>query len=281
LTTLEETKHIAIIGKKGTGKDTLARAIIKDLLDKGSWIEKVYSNTQMYEFHDTHPWNTLHTNDCKRFYLKNLKLIHYLRQLEHAKNSIVYVAEISKAIPSRKVGHHMTEIYDLIQEVMNRLRKRNCPFIYSDQWRRGADVMIRTNVDYLFQPALTRDQINDQHGNVPLLYLAYTPKGTEFLELEKPTETGVLMHTEMNIRDIFPLFKTEEIIPITYNPPFEIDKWTKAFVLWCAKKAYIIKGMKGNDVRNVLQFYQVKTKNYISNKELSAVLGKLNLEKLI
>src|SRR2546427_693872 len=82
-----------------------------------------------------------------------------------------------KAIPSRKVGHQNTELYNLIQSVMNRLRKRNCYFIYTDQWRRGADIMIRTNVDFLENPAMTKDDVNHKKGEIPLFYYEYMPTG--------------------------------------------------------------------------------------------------------
>ena len=106
MSVLRPTYHYAILGKKGTGKDTLARELIRKLLETEPWIENVYSNARMYTPHDTHEWNTLHTKDCdKQFLLPKLKSVKFLRVLERAKNSIVYISELSKAIPSRRIGH--------------------------------------------------------------------------------------------------------------------------------------------------------------------------------
>src|SRR5437764_714109 len=128
MSVIRPTHHIAILGKKGTGKSTLARYLIEEQLKTDDWIEHIWSNTTIQDI-DGKP------------HVK-FKRIRYLRQLQYAKNGIVYIDELSKAIPSRRVGHQQTELYNLIQTVMNRLRKKNCPFIYTDQWRRGADIMI-------------------------------------------------------------------------------------------------------------------------------------------
>ncbi len=267
---IRPTHHIAILGKKGTGKSTLARYLMIELQEENPQIEAVWSNTTVLNFNG------------------KVHKIHYLKQLSHAgfpmksgRYAIVYIDELSKAIPSRRVGRQTTELYNLIQDVMNRLRKRNCYFIYTDQWRRGADVMIRTNVDYLDQPALTHDDVNDKHGEVPLFYMMYKPKGQDFIELESPQSEGTLMKTNMNVKDIFPLFKTEEVIPLTYNPPFKVENWTKAFLLWCAKHQYVISGIKDSTLRNILDLYQIKKNTYIQNREVSAVLGKLKVDKYV
>ena len=267
ISVIRPTHHIAILGKKGTGKSTLARCLMNELQEDNPQIEAVWSNTTVIGFK-----GQVHS-------------IKYLKQLNHAgfpmksgRYAIVSIDELSKAIPSRRVGHQQTELYNLVQNVMNRLRKRNCYFIYTDQWRRGADIMIRTNVDYVYQPALTHDDINDKHGDVPLFYMAYKPKGQDFIELESPQTEGVMMKTSMMIKDIFPLFKTEEVIPLTYNPPFKVENWTKAFLVWCAKHQYIIKGIKDSTLRNILDLYQIKKNAYIQNREVSAVLGKLKVD---
>ena len=264
-------QHYAILGKKGKGKSTLARYLIDRLQRDNTAIEAVWTNSTVLQFK-----GEVHS-------------IRYLRQLAHAgfnqasgRFGIVSIDELSKAIPSRKVGHQNTEIYNLIQNIMNRLRKRNCYFIYTDQWSQAADIMIRNNVDYLWNPCLTNEDTNDRHGMVPLFYYSYEPNTTDFNTiLAEPNKNGTLMHTEMNVADIFPLFKTEEVIPLTYNPPFKVERWTQAFILWCAKHQYILKGMKDSTVRNVLDLYQIKKNAYITNREVSAVLGKLKVDSQV
>src|SRR5438132_3148449 len=162
-------QHYAILGKKGKGKSTLARYLIDRLKQDNPAIEAVWANWTIIGFNGkVHP-------------------VRYLRQLEHSgfnptsgRFGIVSVDELSKAIPSRRVGHHNTEIFNLIQNIMNRLRKRNCYFIYTDQWSQAADIMIRNNVDHLWNPSLTNEDTNDRHGEVPLFYFSFEPTTTDF-----------------------------------------------------------------------------------------------------
>jgi ATPase family associated with various cellular activities (AAA) len=279
LSQIRTTYHTAIIGKKRTGKTTLARAEIEQLWLQGGW-KYIYANTTIYRPHpEVHKWNQPHTDDCPLH--PAFKRIRFLRELEEARYSIVFIDELSKAIPSRKVGHQNSEVYNLIQELMSNLGRWSCPLIYTDQWRRGADIMIRTNVDFLYQPAIMLSDWNHNDGNVPLMYMAFRPKTQEFWELEQPTEIGITKHTEMVLRDIFPLFRSEEAVPLTYNPPFEIDKWVSEFIEWCNIKKFIIKDFKISDIRNVIHTYMVTTRNYINSKEISAVLGKLKMDGIL
>ncbi|HYT41434.1 MAG TPA: hypothetical protein VEP90_03755 [Methylomirabilota bacterium] len=263
-------EHYAILGKKGTGKSTLARYHMDRIQRDNPAVEALWTNSTVIGFNGT------------------VHKIRYLRQLKNAgfhpksgRYGIVSIDELSKAIPSRKVGHHNVELYNLIQEVMNRLRKRNCYFIYTDQWRRGADIMVRTNVDYVELPTLTKTDTNEKHGETPLFYYVIEPKGTEFSEMEDLQKNATLMHTEMNVSELFPKFITEEVIPLTYNPPFKVEQWSKSFMIWCAKHNYILKGMNASTVRNILDLYQIKKNAYITAREISAVLGKLKVDGMI
>lgn len=278
---IRTTYHHAIINKKRTGKTTLAMDILFDLLEHEKW-EHIYSNTPVYAKHvpELHSWNAPHTVDCPLHPL--LVRIKYLRELEEARNSPVLIDEISKALPSRKIGGmHSKEIYELIQELMSNLGRWGCPLIYTDQWRKGADVMVRTNVDFLYQPIIMMSDYNHHDGNVTMPYLVHKPKTTEFWELEQPTETGVMQHTQKMLRELFPLFKSEEPIALTYNPPFEILVWIAGFKEWLDKEKRTLKDYKISDVRNIIHTYMVETRYYINNKELSAVLGKLKMDGYI
>ena len=264
-------QHYALLGKKGKGKSTLMRYLIDRLQKDNPRVEALWTNATIIGFN-----GQVHT-------------VKYLRQLERSgfspttgRYGIVAIDELSKALPSRRVGGHNTEIFNLIQNIMNRLRKRNCYFIYTDQWTQAADIMVRNNVDYLWNPCLTNEDTNDRHGEVPLFYFSFEPTTTDFNAIiADPNKNGTLLKTEMNVKDLFPLFKSEEVIPLTYNPPFKVETWTKNFMLWCAKHGYVLKGMKDSTVRNVLDLYQIKKNAYITNREVSAVLGKLKVDSQI
>jgi len=274
--TVKITVRYAFLGKPRTGKTTLARAMIEDKLKEDSWITSIWSNTPIYQAHDHKQWDTPHNNSCPLHPL--YRQIRYLRQLEKARNGIALIDEISKAIPSRKVGHHTTDIYNLIQEVMSNLGRHNVHLFYTDQWRRGADIMIRQGVTRVFLPIMSISDINHSAGNVPLMFNTFQPTSTEFTEMEHPQSEMTSSHTDMNIREIVNLFRTQEPIQLTYNPPFKIDSWTNSFNRWCKHHGYIIIGMKPGTVRNILDLYQIKKNQYITSKELSAVLGKLKVD---
>src|SRR5437867_1093075 len=142
----------AFLGQPGTGKTTLMRAIIEeDILPEG-WCEGIWSNTPILSPHNTKECdNHLFYNvNAKKSKCPHHPLYHpvtYLRQYERARNGIAVCDEISKAIPARKVGRHSTELYNAIQEVVTNMRRRNVWLLYTDQWRRGADIMVRTTVN--------------------------------------------------------------------------------------------------------------------------------------
>src|SRR2546427_3017782 len=92
-------EHYAILGKKGTGKSTLARYHMDRLQRDNPAVEALWTNSTVIGFKGT------------------VHRIRYLRQLKNAgfppksgRYGIVAIDELSKAIPSRKVGHHNVEL---------------------------------------------------------------------------------------------------------------------------------------------------------------------------
>jgi hypothetical protein len=273
---IHTTARYAILGKPGTGKTTLMRGIVEEEILPQGWIEGIWSNTPIYTQHNSHDWRLPHTKDCPLHPLYHE--VHYGKQYERARRGIAIFDEISKIFPSRAVGHNRTEQWELIQGIVTNVRRRENWMIYTDQWRRGADIMIRTIVDRVFLPHIDKGDLNHKEADTPLFYETFQPGSTEFTELENPTANMVTNKTQMMVKDIFMLFSTREQVAMTYNPPFKVESWTMRFVKWCAHHNYIIREQKEGVIRNIINLYQIKKKQYISSKELSAVMGKLKVD---
>jgi len=271
------TKKVAIINKSGTGKSTLARYLIEQTIKSETWIDNIYSNAEMY----TGDMNSgkVDMNDSGKkiwnpdTYGRRVKLhkIQYMRQIKGAKDGILYLDELSKMLPARR---HSTDYNLIYSELMSNIRKQNLYFIYTDQWRRGADIFIRTNVDFVLVP------ISPMKDNPALEYWMYEPSDVsfDFLELPPNPLTNPLLSTSIRPSIIWQFFRTKDIIPIRYDEPFKPQKFAVKLMKWFMAKNIMLSGFRMNDGRlqKYIKYYESETNRKLQRDDRDALLAYLD-----
>ena len=270
------TKKIAIINKSGSGKTTLARALIDATVKKQDWIRNVYTNIEIYsgdmesgrvDVNDAGKkiWNPSTYNGVK------LHKMRYMRQIAKAKDGILFLDELSKMLPARR---HSTDYNLIYSELMSNIRKQNLHFIYTDQWRRGADVFIRTNVDYVLVP------IAPLKEHDTLEYWTYEAKDTsfDFLEYAPNPMVNPLLNTHIPPRNIWQFFKTKDIVPIRYDEPFKPQRYAIKLMKWFMAKNIMLSGFRMNDGRlqKYIKYYESETNRKLQRDDRDALLAYLD-----
>src|SRR5712692_9615883 len=146
------TKRVEIINKAGSGKSTLARYLIESeiLSDNGYWITDIWTNGEIYsgdmfkgevdlDTEGNKTWNPMRYKTNDRHEGVRLHKIMHMKELEQANNGIQYLEEMLKCLPSRRSGSQYNLIYG---SMMSNIRKVECHFIGTDQYRKGGDVFI-------------------------------------------------------------------------------------------------------------------------------------------
>jgi hypothetical protein len=132
-----------------------------------------------------------------------------------------------KCLPARRSGSQYNLIYG---SMMSNIRKIECHFIGTDQYRKGGDIFIRTNIEILLVPIAPMID-----GKSPLEYWVYdgiTDSSFDFLKNPPNPFENALEKTIVPCRNIWNLFKTKDILPLSYDVPFGVKEYTASLTDW-------------------------------------------------
>ena len=240
LSDFHNTKRIAIINKAGSGKSTLARYLIEEEITgpNGYWIEDIWTNGEIYSGDMTKGevdldkkgnkiWNPLRYKTKDRQEGVRLHKITHMKMLDKSQNAIIYLDEMMKCLPARRSGSEYNLLYGTM---MSNIRHVSCHFVGTDQHRKGADVFIRTNIDLLAVPISPNPK-----GNDPLEYWVYdqiVDSSFDFLANPPNPFEQALEKTVVPAKNIWELFKTTDIPPLSYDVPFGVQQFTEELLNW-------------------------------------------------
>ena len=305
------TKRIAIINKAGSGKSTLARYLIEEEITgpNGWWIEGIWTNGEIYSGDMTKGLvdvelldgevKLLNKEDSdsvvlngkgkKIWYPKRYKSrdrpegiqlykISHMKQLERAKNGIQYLDEMMKCLPARRSGSEYNLLYGTM---MSNIRHISCHFVGTDQYRKGADVFIRTNIDMLLVPISPMPK-----GDNPLEYWVYdqiTDTSFDFLANPPNPLQQALEPTLVPAKHIWNLFRTTDIPQLTYDIPFAVQQYAEEMLAWDLpvsnkKLLNVVRefSIRDSALTSYLMMYEELNKKHLSNNQRRALIAYLD-----
>lgn len=214
------TKHIAILGRFSSGKTTLATSISHDILRENQWIEKWYSNSIQYAGDYLEGLSPRDASGNRQLHAKYVPL-ETIEDLFTARKALILIDEFSKILPAR-MWH--SDYNSIVSRLAGNLGKQDCFLIYTDQYVKGVDVVIRNNVSEVHTPFVKTDS-----QGLPLMdeQLAYG-----MTQETNPDFTNYVTSNMVNyglvpgpIRNIFDHFESKQIIPLPLHRTLAPKDW--------------------------------------------------------